>query len=424
MQNTEYKKIIFDNGIKLVMEKLPYFDSIAFGILINVGSRHENPQESGISHFIEHMHFKGTTSRSYLQISKELDALGGKINAITKHECIFFYGKILQENIYKLIDLFTDMFFNSTFPREELMKEKHVIIEEIQMYNDTPDELIFDKFLETIFGETSLAKPIIGKKEIIETITREDIFLFIDKNYFADRIIIAVAGNIDFSSMEAICRAAFGRTEKREIHQPKEKITLQKRVNHFQRDLEQVHIILGLEGLPYTAEQRFTLYVLNTILGGSMSSRLFQEIREKRGLAYAIYSYIYSFCDCGILGVYTGTSPQNYKEVIFIIKDELIKLKEEEIKEEELHIAKNILKGNFLLSLEDTMTCMIRLAETELYFGRYFSKEEIIKQIEEVTPDRVKKIVKDLLASDTLCVASIGNLPNKEYEKISHISLL
>ncbi|MEW5767295.1 MAG: pitrilysin family protein [bacterium] len=415
-----YHKEVLSNGLRVVTEEIPHVRSVSIGLWVEVGSKNEPVVLNGASHFIEHMLFKGTSNRTAIQIAEEMDRIGGQLNALTGREYTCFYAKVLDEDISMAVDLLSDMFFNSLFDEEEIKKERDVVLEEIKMYEDTPDELIHDLFVQNVWHKHPLGQPVIGTAQLVTQFSRSEVLNFFRQKYTPERIIITVAGNIGSGQIIDELSKIFGRAEGErgeESHVPPPQI--QPGIQVHYRDLEQVHFCLGTAGLPYAHEDRFALYVLNNITGKSMSSRLFQEIREKRGLAYSIYSYHLACHESGLFVVYGGVSLEHYAEVIKITLSELSKLKEERVGEAELSKTKQQLKGNLVLSLEDTASRMSRLAKTEIYFNRFFTIDEILSQIEAVTAEDVQRVAENIFRNDSLTVTTIGPLGEEEAQQVA-----
>ncbi|MEW6608485.1 MAG: pitrilysin family protein [bacterium] len=410
-----YHKEMLPNGIRIVIEEIPDVRSVSIGVWVNVGSQDEKAEENGISHFLEHMIFKGTKSKTALQIAQTMDSMGGHIDAATGREHTCYYAKILDKHLPKTIDLLADIFFNSLFSPVEIEKEKQVIIEEIKMYEDTPDDLIHDIFIQTIWDNHPLGQPIWGNVEVIKNITQKKLINFWNSRYTPGEIVIAVAGHIQKDTVIEQLFKAFNH------HSSLNWRTTLNNIPEFRacsvcqfRELEQVHLCLGTRGLPSTHKDRFVLRVLSTILGMGMSSRLFQKIREENALAYNVHAYPASYKNVGALVVYVGVNPKNYKETTKIILNEFNDLKNKLVEEEELINAKEKLKGAICLNAEDTAYRMSRLAEQEIYFNRFFSIDETLELVDEVQLMDVQRIAQDLFKSEYLCLTTIGPLSEQE----------
>ena len=412
-----FKKTYLTNGIPVIMEQMKGVKSVSLGIWVNVGSRHESPDRNGVSHFLEHMFFKGTDKLSAKDIAVAADSMGCDLNAFTSRENTAFYVRILSENFGKGIDLLSDIFLNSTFQENEIEKEKGIISEEIRMAEDTPDEYIHDLFTQTIWGSRGIGQPILGRIETIGSFKRDDIADHVRKYYGSESIIIACAGDFDPTRLIEKLNKKFG--SMRIGSKPKHEITtaFETKTEVFTKDLSEVHICIGTEGVPQASEYRYELYLLNTIFGSSVSSRLFQEVREKRGLAYSIYSYIASYFDTGVWAVYAGASRQNTVEVINIVLKELKSLSET-ITENELQRAKDQLKGNLILGLESTGSRMQNIARQELYYGRYYSIQETIKNINSIKLKQVKELSKRLTGNNKFALTVLGPINENEIKNI------
>ena len=406
-----YQKTKLNNGIRVVTENIPHVKSVSIGIWVKTGSRDECVEENGISHFIEHMLFKGTERRNAFEIAKEIDSVGGVLNAYTSREYTNFYAKVLEENFDMAIDLLSDIFQNSLFSLEEIERERGVIFQEIKMVEDTPDELIQDLFNQHYFSGHPLGKPILGSFQTINPLTQKELTDYFRTYYLCpSRIVVSVAGSLDHDAVIEKLDCTLGTIEshgeQRALSTPEPLAA----THVFSKDLEQIHLCMGTRGIAQTNPSRFAAYLLNVLLGGSMSSRLFQEVREKRGLAYAVFSYLSSYFDTGILGVYVGTTPDKVNQVIELVIKELRNFKEIPLEENDLGKAKDQVKGNILLSYESTDNRMSRLASGELYFGRYVPIEEVIAGIEKVSVNDVQQLAQDLFQKDFFSMALLGSV--------------
>lgn len=401
-----FKKYYLENGIPLVTECIRSVHSVTLGIWVRIGSRFEPPDKNGLSHFLEHMFFKGTRKRSARDIAVEIDSIGGDLNAFTSRETTTFYVKVLDQHLNKGIDLLTDIFLHSTFPEEDIEKEKRIIKEEIKMVEDTPDDYINDLFYQDVWGNKGIGLPVLGKRETVRSFKREDIIGHIRKYYGARDIVIACAGNFDPDNLLSSLNRALGGLRRGSEPKMGETPEFRPSVNIYQKELSEVHMCIGVKGLPQSSPERYVLYLINAILGAGVSSRLFQEIREKRGLVYSIYSFIASYIDTGLFGVYAGTSKKRVSEVIDLIVNEMKSLKDN-ISEDELRRAKEQIKGNLILGLESTSNRMQNLARQEIYYGRYYSPEDIIRQIEGVTLSQVKGLAERLI-HDSMAITLLG----------------
>ncbi|MNO56005.1 Protease 3 precursor [compost metagenome] len=388
-------KLQLKNGLRVVMEKIPTCRSVSFGIWVKTGSRNESPEQGGISHFIEHMLFKGTERFNAKEIAEQFDAIGGNVNAFTSKEYTCYYAKVLDEHLPIAMDILADMFFRSLFDSEELRKEKNVILEEISMYEDTPDDMVHDLVSEAAYGSHSLAKPILGTEEQLQVMEPKHLQEYMRQNYTIENTVISVAGNIDDGIIELL-EKYFGdfnnKGQQNSIAAP----DFLGDLKYYRKKTEQNHICLSFPGLPIGTDHQYAMALLNNTLGGGMSSRLFQEIREKRGLAYSVYSYHSSYADCGLFTVYAGTALKQTQEVLNLTKEILHDVSVNGISENELKKGKEQLKGSLILSLESTGSRMNRLGKNELMLGRHNTLDEMIARIEKVTMDDVNGILKEM----------------------------
>lgn len=401
-----FKRFHLENGIPLVVECIRNVHSVTLGIWVKVGSRFEPPDKNGLSHFLEHMFFKGTKKRSARDLAFEIDSIGGDLNAFTSRENTTFYVKVLDQHLDKGVDLLTDIFLHSTFPEEEVEKEKKIIKEEIKMVEDTPDDYINDLFYQDVWGNSGIGLPVLGKRETVRSFKREDILDHIRKYYGTRDVIIACVGNFNPEALlESLNKALGGlrRGSELKIHKTPE---FRSSVNIYQKDLSEVHVCIGVKGLSQSSPDRYALYIINAIFGAGVSSRLFQGIREKRGLAYSIYSFIASYIDTGLFGVYAGTSKKKVSEVINLIVNEFKGLKDT-ISEEELKRAKEQIKGNLILGLESTSNRMQNIARQEIYYGKYYSPDEVMRLIDAVTLGQVKDLA-ERLTGDAISITLLG----------------
>ncbi|MBI5968361.1 MAG: insulinase family protein [Deltaproteobacteria bacterium] len=410
-------KTTLENGILVITEEIPHVHSISVGIWIKAGSRDERRGENGISHFIEHMLFKGTKRRSAHQIAKEIDAVGGVLNAFTSKEYSSFYAKILAEHLPLALDLLFDLFLNSLFSAEEIEKERQVIVQEINMIEDTPDEYIHDLFSQSFWPRHPLGFPIFGRLETISRMNRTKLMEFFHQHYLDALPIIVAAGNLKHESLLRPVQETLGRIKPRGKKRKTSPPCPHPHILVKNKKLEQVHLLLGTQGPSAIHPQRYAFSLLNTILGGGMSSRLFQEIREKRGLAYSVYSFLSSFMDSGMLGVYVGTGDSTLSRVLQLILREMKKLAGDSLRPKELRAAKEQLKGNLLLSLESVESRMGRLAKNELYFNRFVSTEEIIEGIEKVRAEEICALAHKTFQSDSLSLTVLGHVTEKAIPK-------
>jgi predicted Zn-dependent peptidase len=405
-------KTILDNGIRVITETLPHVNSVSIGIWVANGSRHERRESSGVAHFIEHLLFKGTHRRSALDISREIDSLGGILNAFTSREYVCYYAKVLDKFLPRAVDILADIFLNSIFNAEEIEKERKVVLQEINMVEDNPDDYIHDLFHQNFWKDHPLGMPILGDEESVTSFSREMIVSYKDHMYRAEDIIIAAAGNLDHQSLLEVLSKHLPGIPQGSGKEAGTKPIYKKRIEVIEKDLEQVHMCLGLKGLPQNHPQRYEAFMMNTILGGSMSSRLFQEVREKQGLAYSVYSYMSSHMDAGSLVVYAGSSQDHFMEVLEITLRELKRLRSEPISMIEIDSAREQLKGNLILSLESSDNRMSKLAKNEIYFGGYQPLQDIMAGFDRVTAESILQLCTELFDDDYLTLVMLGKVGN------------
>ncbi|HET6516407.1 MAG TPA: pitrilysin family protein [Thermodesulfovibrionales bacterium] len=402
-----FKKYHLDNGIPLVAEQIRNVRSVSLGIWVKVGSRYESTDSNGISHFLEHMFFKGTKRRSARDIAVEIDSVGGDLNAFTSREATTFYVKVLDEHIERGIDLLTDLFLHSTFPAGDLEKEKRIIKEEIKMVEDTPDDYIHDLFYQAIWGDEGIGQSILGRRETIKSFGRDDLMDHIRKYYGTKDTVIACAGNFQPDRLISSLNETLGGLRRGSEPKKGGKPLFSPSVAVHAKDLSEAHVCIGVEGIPLASTNRYVLYLLNSVLGAGVSSRLFQEIRETRGLAYSIYSFLASYIDTGLWAVYAGTARKRVTEVITLITEEMKSLKDT-ITDVELQRAKDQMKGNLILGLESSNNRMQNIARQEIYYGQYYSPEEIIREIEAVSLEQARDLSERLVQSGAMALTVLG----------------
>ncbi len=409
MTPSEYRRTALDNGIRVVSESMPYLKSASIGIWVDVGSRNELPRENGISHFIEHMCFKGTEKRTAKEIAQSLEILGGSLNAFTSRENTCYYCRVIDENFDTGFDVLADLVTNSLFDPIELEREKEVICEEIKDVFDTPAELVHDYFAGALWGSHPLGQTIMGEAEGIRKLTREDVLDYIRRNYTTDKVVVAAAGAIDHDHLVELTR------EKLKISQPNgpERLTAPeydpgKRIVH-NRDLNQTHICLGFPSISFADKNKYAMLILNTLLGSGMGSRLFQSVREELGLVYTIYSYQDFYKDTGLFGIYLGTDTKKAKKALNVILGELAKVKSNSVTELEVANTKSQLKGNLLLSLEGSYNRMNRLARHELFANQFISLEQTAAEIDAVTLDDVRAMAQRVFDEKYLTMVTLGS---------------
>lgn len=402
------KKTVLKNGIRIISENIPHSYSVTIGIWVTNGSRHECRETNGVAHFIEHLLFKGTKRRSALDISREIDSVGGILNAFTSREFVCYYTKVLDKFLPKAVDLLSDIFLNSQFDSEEIEKERKVILQEINMQEDTPDDYIHDLFSQNLWRGHPLGMPIIGNEKSVGRLDRDFVMNYMSEKYRSEDIIIAAAGNVDHQELIRLFRSMCGRVPAGAGEKVSRRPRYKKNVTVVEKDLEQVHLCMGLKSLPQDHKLRYEAHLMNTILGGGMSSRLFQEVREKKGLAYSVYSYLASHSDTGSLAVYAGTSHERLVELIDITIREFKKLKKRSVSRIELESAKEQMKGNILLSLESSDNRMSKLAKNEIFFGRYQPLQELMEGFDRVTAKSLQALSQQIFEDRYLTLVLMG----------------
>ena len=414
-------KSVLKNGVRIVTKRMPHIHSMSMGVWVNVGARDESLAESGLSHFIEHMIFKGTEKRSSFQIAKEFDSIGGHTNAFTSAENTCYHAKVMDTHLDTMVDILSDIFLNSVFDEKEVENERAVILQEISMLEDSPDEYVHVLSGKNIWGKNSLGRLILGTRENVASFDAKTIRGFFSHFYQPERIVISVAGNVEHERFVDLVGPAFESVRPGDGFP--ERITPDGRslIDLHHRELEQVHICLGVKSIPITDPRRYAYSLMNTILGGNMSSRLFQEIRERRGLAYSVYSFIISYADTGMFGSYVAVDPKNaYKSIELILK-EICKLKETLVDPDELRDAKEYTKGSLMLSSESNDNQMVRLAQNETHFGRYLPLKDIIEEIDSVTPNNILELAQNLFQTNHFALTTLGSITD---EKVFHEILM
>lgn len=401
-------KYTLSNGLRVVVEYIPTVRSVSFGIWVKTGSRNETKENNGISHFIEHMLFKGTEKRTAKDIADLFDGIGGNVNAFTAKEYTCYFAKVLDEHLPLAVDALSDMFFNSQFDKTELAKEKNVILEEIAMYEDTPDDKVHDEASRASFGDHPLAYSILGLKDRLEAMGPDTLRGYMKERYTIENTVVSVAGNVEESKLLALLEAHFGG-----FSGHSEPVQTESPVFHgdyvfYKKKTEQNHICMTFPGCSNRDQKLYAMVLLNNALGGGMSSRLFQEIREKRGLAYSVYSYHTGYADSGLFTVYAGTAPKQTKDVLDLTLEQINELSVKGLAEEELHRGKEQLKGSLILSLESTSSRMNRIGKNELMIGHHYTLDELLKRIDSVTMDDIREVTKRLLAVP-FAVAMVGS---------------
>ncbi|MFJ6948856.1 M16 family metallopeptidase [Streptomyces wuyuanensis] len=419
------RKTTLPGGLRIVTETLPSVRSATFGIWAHVGSRDETPSLNGATHYLEHLLFKGTHKRSALDISAAIDAVGGEMNAFTAKEYTCYYARVLDTDLPLAIDVVCDMLTGSLILDEDVDAERGVILEEIAMTEDDPGDVVHDLFARTMFGDTPLGRPVLGTVDTINALDRARISRFYRKHYDPTHLVVAAAGNIDHATVVRQVRKAFEqagaltRTDARPVapRDGRRNLRTAGRVEVLDRRTEQAHVVLGMPGLARTDDRRWALGVLNTALGGGMSSRLFQEVREKRGLAYSVYSYTSGFADCGLFGVYAGCRPNQVHDVLKICRNELDRVAGEGLADDEIDRAIGQLSGSTVLGLEDTGALMNRIGKSELCWGTQMSVDDMLANIAAVTPDDVRAVAREVLGQRP-SLSVIGPLKDKQADRL------
>ncbi|NWG12325.1 MAG: insulinase family protein [Acidobacteria bacterium] len=416
----DVQKREMQNGLVAVTEVMPYLHSAAIGVWVKSGSRCENEADAGVSHFIEHLLFKGTTTKSALAIAKAIDSVGGQLNAFTEKEYVCLHAKVLDRHLPFALGILADIALNPTFPADEMEREREVIFEEISMIEDSPQDLIQDLYMENLWKGHPLGRPISGTRESVERITRAKVKQYFRDNYTAHNTIISIAGNIQHASARRLVERYFGELEPGVPVDPGPPPEC--RASNLVRakpNLEQTHLCLGTGCPPVTSEKRYALHLLCNILGGGVSSRLFQSIREKRGLAYSIYSSLNLYRDVGTLSVYAGAAPDKVMPVIELVIKELKKMCRQPVPAHELRRAKDNLLGSVMLSLESSSSRMTQLAQQQIYFDRFYTPEEIIREFESVEAEDIQGLCQDVFDSAPLSLTLLGSQDGREVESMN-----
>ena len=406
------------NGMRVATDTMKHAHTVSIQVCVDIGSRYETPENNGISHFLEHMAFKGTKRRSAQDIAKAFDAIGGHFNAYTSREHTVYYAKVLNENLNVAVDILGDILQHSVFDPEELARERNVVLQEIAQNNDTPDDVVFDFYQEASYPDQPLGRSILGTEDIVSNFSREDLTEYVNTYYRGSRMILVAAGNIEHDAMVKLAESTFRDLKK---DTPSEFIpaTYKGGEHRKEKDLEQVHLILGFEGISYKNPEIYTIQMLSIILGGSISSRLFQEVREKHGLAYSVYSFSSGYQDNGTFGVYAGTGKEHLHELVPIVCDELLKMTHT-ITEEEVMLAKTQVKASILMAQESTYARADELGRHLLCFGRHISMEEVLGKVEAVDIAQLHKMMKYVLTQSSPTLSAIGNLGALEsYDSIT-----
>lgn len=407
------------NGIRVAVEEIPYVRSVSFGIWVKNGSRDENINNNGISHFIEHMLFKGTFKRSAKDIAEEMDALGGQINAYTTKEYTCYHTRVLDKHIEKAVDILSDMFLNSKFDDNDVSRERNVILEEINMYDDAPEEVVHDKLQENIWKNSSLELPILGTADTISNFDGKIIKDYFDKHYTNENTVISIAGNVNENEAFALVEKYFGdKKSLKTLNEEKEKTVYYPSFIKSPKDIEQIHMCMCFPGLERDHENKYDMTIFNTIFGGGMSSRLFQKIREDNGLTYSIYSYISAYTDAGLFAVYAGMNPNQIEKVCRLIYEEIEDIKNSLISDKVIKITKEQIISNYIIGTESTVNRMTSMGGSVLLRNTVQTQEEIISNIESVTAQSVHNIVNKIFDFDKISISLSGNTESIDFGKI------
>ncbi len=410
----DVRKTTLDNGVRILTKHIPHVHSVAMGVWVNVGARDETEKEAGLSHLIEHMIFKGTQRRSGYQIAKEFDAIGGQTNAFTTMENTCYHASVMDTHLATMVDILSDIFLNSVFEPQELERERPVILQEIGMVEDSPEEHVHLLAANTVWDKHPLGRSILGRRRNIQSFEAADIKRFFDTHYQPDQIVISAAGNVDPDRFADMVGPAFETIPCNPLPSRRQKPTTHQRTALYPRDIEQTHICFGAGGLPITDPARYASSLMNTIFGGNMSSRLFQQIREQRGLAYSVYSYITSYVDSGLFGAYAGVDADNALEATEIMLSGHKQLAEERVTANELADAKEYTKGSLMLASESTENQMARIAQNEIHFGCYVPLQKVVDRVDAVSVDDVIELAQRLRSKGFSALTLMGPLTDQK----------
>ncbi len=399
---------VLDNGLRLLTERMTQVRSVSIGVWLTRGSRHESAEQGGIAHFVEHMLFKGTATRTAEDIAQAIDSIGGQLDAFTAKEYASYYIKVLDEHLPLALDILSDIVLHPAFSAEDVEREKKVVLEEIKMVEDTPDDLVHELFTQGFWQNHPLGRPILGIRETVESFTPEILREYFSRVYAAPNLIVSAVGNLEHPRVRELVEERFASVPTTGAPFVNEAPTVVPQILIRNKELEQSHVCLGASSYPQNHDDRYSSYVLNTLLGGSMSSRLFQNVREKRGLAYAVFSGLSAYRDAGSFTVYAGCANEAVGELIDVVVEELRGLKRTPVPDQELRRAKDHLKGSQMLSLESTASRMSHLARQEIYFDRQLGFEETLEGIEKVTTAEVQRVATDLFRHGALAATVLG----------------
>jgi predicted Zn-dependent peptidase len=407
---TRIQRETLANGLRLVTEAMSHVRSVSVGVWLTRGSRHEPSDHAGIAHFVEHMLFKGTDSRTAEDIAQQVDSIGGQLDAFTSKEYAGYYVKVLDEHLPVAIDILTDLVSHPVFAPEDIEREKKVVLEEIKMVEDTPDDLVHEMFAEAYWNGHPLGRPILGTPDSVSALDHSTLPRYFDDTYVAGNFVVVAVGNLDHAAVKRLVEEAFARTQPSGSAIVDRQPTVSPAVQIRQKELEQSHVCLGTLGLPQNHPARYAAYALNTVLGGSMSSRLFQNVREKRGLAYAVFSSISAYQDVGSLSIYAGCGNETVGELVDVVIAELRRMRRDAVPPDELRRAKDHLKGSLMLNLESTSSRMSHHARQEIYRDRADTLDEMLAAIERVTADDIQRLAGLFFSGDSLGATVLGNV--------------
>ncbi|MBQ2948822.1 MAG: insulinase family protein [Clostridia bacterium] len=404
--NRMCEEFVLSNGLRVVAEYIPHFPSVSVGLWIGAGSMYETKEENGLSHFVEHMLFKSTENRTTRGIAVEMDAIGGQVNAFTSKECTCYYAKVIAEHLERAMDLLSDLLLHARMDEEEFEKERGVILEEIAMGEDTPEDLVYDLLAEAYFGDHPLSRPILGTQEQIATVTRKALIDFRKKHYRPDNTVLAIAGQFDLDAFRDMAEHYLGAWQADgHTHMPAPVNGCDGTIKTRKKDIEQVHICLAYPGVAQEDEELYALTVMNNLFGGGMSSRLFQRIREEMGAAYSVYSYPSSYANCGTMTIYAGTSPELAQPVIDALHEQIAELISGGVTDEEFSMAKDQLKVSYILGLESSSSRMSSIGRSKLMRGCAVDPQDVVRKIEAVTKEDVERVIKRVLTQP--CAAAV-----------------
>jgi predicted Zn-dependent peptidase len=410
LSNTAIVRDVLDNGLRILTEQMTQVRSVSIGVWLTRGSRHETAERGGIAHFVEHMLFKGTATRSAEDIAQQIDSIGGQLDAFTAKEYASYYIKVLDEHLPLAIDILSDIVRNPAFTPDDIEREKKVVLEEIKMVEDTPDDLVHELFTQGFWENHPLGRPILGTKETVESFNAPLLRDYFGGVYTAKNLIVSAVGNVEHARVRELVQEKFGSLASAGEPAIEDTPQVARKILIRNKELEQSHVCLGVGSYAQNHDDRYASYVLNTLLGGSMSSRLFQNVREKRGLAYAVFSGLSAYRDAGSFTIYAGCSNEAVGEVIDLCVEELRAVKAAPVPDAELQRSKDHLKGSLMLSLENTASRMSHLARQEIYFDRQFGLDETLVGIERVTKEDVQRVAADLFRNGSLAATVLGNV--------------